>query len=185
MLKILQIVFWSYIMKTTDKLKRKISLFLINHFFSTTKFFALKRYLFKIANIKVGKETKVVGPFYCGTEVKIEIGSNCWIGKNFKVEGNGKIIIGNNCDFAPSVMVITGSHKIGNNKRRAGEGTIESIIIEEGCWIGARCTLLGTIVVHKMSIIGAMSFVNKNIVENSVVAGVPCKVIKYINVEDQ
>ncbi|WP_288060120.1 acyltransferase [Thomasclavelia cocleata] len=167
-------------MRKIDKLKRRIVLFIINNFLSTTKFFTLKRKLLNIGNIKVGKGSKVVGPFFCGTEVEISIGDNCWIGNNFKVEGNGKIRIANNCDFAPSVMIITGSHEISDRKRAAGRGIDYSIDFEDGCWIGARSTLFGNITIGKLSVIGAMSLVNRTVEEYCVVAGNPFKLIRKI-----
>lgn len=164
-----------------NKLKRKFALYIINHFLSTTNFFSLKRILLNFANIRVGKNSKIVGPLYCGTEVKISIGENCWIGKNFQIEGNGIVKIGNNCDFGPSVMIVTGSHEIGDDLRAAGVGICYCIQIKDGCWIGARSILFGNIIVAELSIVGAMTLVNKSVDKRSIVAGVPFKVIKKNN----
>lgn len=170
-------------MRIINKLKRKIALFIINHFLSTTKFFSLKRVLLNFGGIKVGTDSKIVGPIYCGTEVKINIGEKCWIGKNFQIEGNGTVKIDDNCDFGPSVMIITGSHQISNTERAAGEGIGYCIHFEEGCWIGARSTLFGNIIIGKLSIVGAMSLVNKSVDKSCIVAGVPSKLIKKLNME--
>lgn len=167
-------------MRMINKLKRKVVLFIINHFLSTTKFFPLKRILLNFGKIKVGEGSKIVGPFYCGTEVEISIGNNCWIGKNFQIEGNGTVKIGNNCDFGPSVMIVTGSHEISDNLRAAGEGISYSVYFKDGCWIGARSTLFGNIVVGELSVIGAMSLVNKSVDNRCIVAGVPFKLIKKL-----
>lgn len=167
-------------MNKINKLKRKISIFIINHFLSTTHFFGLKRVLLNFGGIKVGYNSKVVGPFFCGTEIEIEIGEDCWIGRNFKIEGNGNVKIENNCDFGPSVMIITGSHEIGVKNRRAGIGISFSIKIEKGCWIGARSTIIGNITISKMTVIGSMSLVNRDIEENVVAVGIPCKSIKKL-----
>ena len=166
-------------MKKKDKLKRKISLFIVNNFLSTTRYFSIKRVILNFGKIYVGKNTNVVGPIFCGTEVSISIGDNCWIGKNLNIEGNGEVTIGDNCDIAPSIMIITGSHEKKKKIRAAGTGIDYSISIGDGCWIGARCTLFGNITIGKMSVIGAMSLVCKDISKYSIVAGIPCKLIRH------
>lgn len=57
---------------------------------------------------RIGKGSKVVGPIECLGQ--FECGENCWIGKNLKINGNGTVKIGNNCDIAPEVTFQTGGH---------------------------------------------------------------------------
>ena len=163
-----------------SKIKRKFFLFIINSFLSTTRYFILKRFLLNLAGIKIGKNTKVVGPIHIGTVAKLNIGEGCWIGSGLKIYGNGVVTVGNNCDFAPDVAFVTGSHEIGSKERRAGKGTSFEILIENGCWIGARVTIMGDIIILESSIIGTCSLVNKNIDSNVIAAGTPAKIIKNI-----
>jgi maltose O-acetyltransferase len=165
-----------------QKLIKKSCVFLINTFLSTTKFFRLKRFMMNLSGFKIGKNTKIVGPFYIGTCAELIIGENCWIGGGLKVYGNGSVSISNNCDLAPDVAFVTGSHEIGPKERRAGDGISYKILIKEGCWIGARVTILGDITVCSSAIIGASSLVNKDIPSNVIVAGIPAKIIRDINV---
>lgn len=162
------------------KIIRKISLSLINTFLCTTNFFKLKRFLLKLSGINVGKNTKVVGPVSIGTVASLNIGKNCWIGSGLKIYGNGKVTIGDNCDFAPDISFVTGSHEIGDESRRAGNGTSFEVIIKNSCWVGARVTLLGNITLEESSIVGTCSLVNKSVPKNTIVAGVPAKKIKKL-----
>ena len=160
--------------------KRAFFVFLFNRF-SGTKFFRTKRCLLKWAGIKIGKGTKIVGPIYIGNVAKLEIGSNVWIGTQFKVYGNGEVLLGNDIDIAPEVCFLTGSHMISNNgAHRAGNGVSYKIKIDDGCWIGARCTLLGNIEVGKGSVIGACSVVKDNVNRDSLYVGVPAKLKKEL-----
>ena len=145
----------------------------------------INKLLLNFGKIHVGSNSKIVGPFYCGTEVKIKIGENCWIGKNLHIEGNGTVVIKNDCDLAPDIMFVTGSHKIGSRYRRAGEGTEYKIIVNNGCWIGARTTIFGDISIGEGSVVGAAALVNKNVEENVIVAGVPIKTIKRLDGRDE
>lgn len=164
-----------------SKIKRKFFLFIINSFLSTTRYFILKRLLLNLSGIKIGKDTKVVGPLYIGTVAKLTIGQECWVGSGFTIYGNGVVEIGNKCDLAPDIGFITGSHIIGSKERRAGEGVSYEILIEDGCWIGARTTIMGNTIISNSTIIGTSSLVNKSIAANVIAIGIPAKIIKDIS----
>lgn len=163
------------------RIRRCFFLWIFNAFFAGfTRFWKMKRTLLKLSGINVGKGTRIVGPFKCGNCANIIIGANSWIGPSFEIYGNGKIIVGSNCDIAPSVSIISGSHIIGGAKRRAGKGISYKIEIGDGCWIGAKSTLMGNIKIKDSSIIGACSLVNKNVDSNTCVGGVPAKIIRLL-----
>ena len=99
---------------------RAFALFLVNHVFAGSKprYFGIKRRLLNSIGFEIGAGTRVVGPIECTGRLKV--GKDCWIGKNLKVNGNGSVVIGDNCDIAPEVTFQTGGHKIGDPSRRAG-----------------------------------------------------------------
>ena len=53
-----------------------------------------------------------------------------------------------------------------------------TVVLDDDCWIGAGAILLPGITVGKMAIVGAGSVVTKDVTDNSVVAGVPARIIK-------
>jgi acetyltransferase-like isoleucine patch superfamily enzyme len=59
------------------------------------------------------------------------------------------------------------------------------IIIGNNVWIGSNSTILPGVVIGDNSIIGAGSVVTKNVPSNVIVAGVPAKVIKKIEDNDE
>lgn len=157
---------------------KRIVFYLINHFLVGTGRWgsSVKRYLMLLIGMKVGKRTTIVGPIHIFGSV--EIGEDCWINRNFTVHGNGHVIIGDQCDIGPEVSFLTGGHLISETGRRAGKGESYTIQVEKGCWIGSRATLLGNIVVHEYSVVGACALVIKNVTQNTLVGGVPAKTIK-------
>lgn len=163
------------------KIKRVIILFLVNNIFCGTRFWKIKRFLLRNAGIEIGKNSKVVGPLNIGTVAKLKIGNECWIGANLNIYGNGKVIVNDKCDFAPNVSFITGSHNVGNQERRAGNGISYIIEVKNGCWIGANSTLMKNIVVNEGVIIGACSLVNKDIKSNIIIGGNPAKIISELD----
>lgn len=111
-----------------------VGMFFVNHLFAGTRFFSIKRKLLRSMGHQIGNDTKVVAPLT--TTVKLKIGDNCWIGREFAAYGNGTVTIGNCCDIAPRVSFHTGGHEFGTSERRAGIGRIYHITVGDGCWLG-------------------------------------------------
>ena len=153
---------------------------MVNHIYAGTTKFEKKRKLLNSIGFSIGENTKVVGPIeVTGTLV---VGKNCWVGKNFKVNGNGTVTIGDNCDIAPEVTFQTGGHKIGDFQRRAGEGCVFHQSVGDGTWIGGRVTILNETKIGKSCVIAGCACVTKDVEDNSLVGGVPAKVIRKLDV---
>ena len=156
--------------------KRTVCYFLVNKIFVGTRFFSIKRSLLRSAGVAVGIGTKIVGPIVNTGE--LQIGDNCWIGKNLFVNGNGQVTIGNNCDVAPEVTFQTGGHLIGDANRRAGKGQIFCQSVGDGVWIGGRSTVLNNTHIGDGCVVAGCACVIKDVPANSLVGGVPAKVIR-------
>lgn len=162
-------------------LHRTINLWLVNHIYagdSKAKYFEKKRRLLIAAGVEIGEGTKVVGPIY--PHGNLIIGKNCWIGKNLVVNGIGTVVIGDNCDIAPEVTFQTGGHEIGSEERRAGTGIIFNQSVGSGSWIGGRVTILNNSTIGKSCVVAGCACVVKSVPDNTVVGGVPAKVLKRL-----
>lgn len=163
------------------RLRRMIFLPIFNLIFSRlTRLWTIKRLLLKIACVNVESTTRVVGPLVLGNAVKLSVGNGTWLGQDFCVYGSGECIIGNNCDIGPNVVVLSGSHEIGNAGRRAGKGLHYRTEIGNGVWIGGRSTIYGNIKIDDSSIVAAGAVVQKNIDKNMIVGGIPAKIIRKL-----
>ncbi len=169
-------------MNLIRSLKSSTVMFLVNHVLVGTRpyFFEPKRKMLNSIGHSIGKGTKVVGPIECYS--KLEIGQDCWIGKNLKVNGNGTVKIGNRCDIAPEVTFQTGGHEIGSRERRAGNGLICNQVVGNGVWIGGRSTIIGDVTISDGSVVAGCACVVKDVEENTLVGGVPAKVIRSLEV---
>lgn len=143
-----------------------------------------------------GKSVKLAGPrntiitgdrvmIYRGTELcsnegnPIRVGSDSFINQRCIVRPN--VAIGTHVSIGPMTSIITDSHEMGSSKRRAGKSTYNKIIIKNGCWIGASVTILGGVTVGAGSVVAAGAVVTKDVPENAIVAGVPARVIRYLD----
>jgi len=159
-------------------LQRRRVMRLINKRYAGTKKFEKKRKLLNKIGFKIGEGTKIVGPIECTGA--LVTGRDCWIGKHFKINGGGLVILGDNCDIAPEVTFQTGTHDIGDEKRRAGVGRNCCQNVGNGTWIGARATIINNVKIGNGCVIGACALVNKDVSDNTVVGGVPARVIKEL-----
>ena len=131
-------------------IKKRIVIYLVNHVLAGTRFFPAKRSLLRS------------------------------IGCNLTVHGNGTVTIGDNCDIAPDVTFLTGGHQMGDHSRRAGKGESYHITVGSGVWIGGRVTLLLNTSIGDGSMIAACACVPKDVPADTMVAGVPAKVMKEL-----
>lgn len=162
-------------MKETNVMILHIYRMLLIHIFnifSGMHFFGIKRFIFNmIPGMSAGNRTRIVGPIWAGSVSQIIIGDDSFVNRQFSVEGNGKINIGNNVDIGPGVRILTGGHKIGEAAHRAGEGVSYSINICDGCWIGAYSIILGNTTIYKGCIVGAGTIVKNDAPANTLIVG--------------
>ena len=163
-------------------IRRRVNLFLVNKIYCGPHFFETKRRLLNKIGYKIGEGSKIVAPIVCtGT---LTVGKDSWIGKNFTVNGNGTVVIGDNCDIAPEVTFQTGGHFIGDKSRRAGLGRVFTQTVGNGTWIGGRSTILNDAHIGNSCVIAACACVVGDVLDNSLVGGVPAKLIRSLEDND-
>jgi acetyltransferase-like isoleucine patch superfamily enzyme len=123
-----------------------------------------------------GKKVRVLNS--CKFHGPVEIGDNVFF--NYNVEVRSHTIIGDNVIIGPNTLIISDTHELGNEKKRAGKGIFNKIIIGDGCWIGANVTILSGVTVGSGSVVAAGSIVTKDVRSNTLVAGVPAKEIREL-----
>lgn len=124
-----------------------------------------------LAGSVVNRDCEISGP--------TTLGKRSFINKGGFVQGN--VTIGISVAIGPFVRLVTDNHEIGTMHRRAGQSHTLPITIEDGVWIGASVTILGGVTVGSGSIIGAGSLVITDVPPNTIVAGVPAKVIRAVD----
>jgi acetyltransferase-like isoleucine patch superfamily enzyme len=97
-----------------------------------------------------------------------------------------KIIIGNNSTVGYQTAILTtadpNNHAYPNNKlSKIYKRKCEPVIIGDNVWIGARSVILPGVKIGDCSVIAAGTIVNKDVPEYVLVAGVPGKIVKYID----
>jgi maltose O-acetyltransferase len=115
-----------------------------------------------------------------GLSKRLKIGSDTRISVGCFLDLYAQVTIGNRVSFGPQVMLLTGQHELGDEERRIGQLSPAPIRIGDGCWIGARTTILPGRTIGAGSIVGAGSVVTRDVPPNVMVGGVPARIIKEL-----
>lgn len=95
------------------------------------------------------------------------------------------MIIGDNVMLAPNVSIYTAGHPLHPDSRNSGYEYGISITIGNNVWIGGNAVINPGVKIGNNVVIGAGSVVTKDIPDNMIAAGNPCRVIREISEEDR
>lgn len=150
------------------------------------------------SKIKIGKNSLVEGILivnpYGG---KITIGDYVFIGRGTVIQSGVEIKIGNDVQISNNVYIVdNNAHEIDFIERQetarkilkegyhslkdSGNIIRKEIIIQDNAWINFNCIILKGVTIGKGSIIGAGSVVTKDVPPNTLVAGNPAQIMKYL-----
>jgi len=136
--------------------------------------------LLQFLGMRIGARCKISKAKYHGSLKKIQIGNHVFINTQCFFHAGGKIMIGNRVIIGFEVSFITGHHEIGPARCRCGDLIRKDIHIEDGVWIGSRALIGPGVTIGKGSVVAAGAIVMCSVPPNTVVGGVPAKVIRTL-----
>jgi acetyltransferase-like isoleucine patch superfamily enzyme len=112
----------------------------------------------------------------------ITIGNNTGINSYCYVGGQGGIEIGDNVIIGPQVKIFSENHNFSDASIIIkNQGVIRlGVKIESDSWIGSGVTILDGVVLKKRTVVAAGSVVTQSFAGNSLIGGIPAKLIKTI-----
>ena len=132
-----------------------------------------------------GEKCFIESPFYAswgGSHV--HFGSGIYANFNLTLIDDGHIYVGDRVLFGPNVTVATSNHPLNARLRRQEMQYNRDVRIGENVWIGSGVIILPGVTIGKNSVIGAGSVVSRDIPENSLAMGNPCRVVREIGERD-
>lgn len=133
--------------------------------------------IYKLRNNKIDITSEVGSGVFMQN---CNIGKYCYLGPN---SFYNDVITGNYCCFAPGVQIGLASHnyKDFSISPKIFPDTLvqKQTIIGNDVWVGVGANVMGGVTIGTGAIIGAHTFVNKDVPPYSIVVGVPGRIIKY------
>jgi acetyltransferase-like isoleucine patch superfamily enzyme len=115
---------------------------------------------------------------------KLEVGDDCYFGRELFLDLQDKIVIEDHVTVSHRVMILTHTDAGTSPLKDEFVPTAQApVIIRRGAYIGANVTILQGVEIGESSIVGAGAVVTRSVPPASVVAGVPAKIIKTLNLE--
>jgi maltose O-acetyltransferase len=124
-----------------------------------------------------GEGCTVKPPFLCDYGRFIRMGDRVFINYGCKLVDGGMIHIGNDVLIAPGCTITTANHAVDPVRRQKGYMRLKPVTIGNNVWIGAGVTICPGVTIGRDSVIGAGSVVVKDIPEDCIAVGNPCRVI--------
>lgn len=136
-----------------------------------------KQALLKQLFADIGEECYIETPLYSNWGCKnVHLGSHVYANFNLVLVDDTHIYIGDHVMIGPNVVICTGTHPISPKLRLKQAQYNLPVKIGNNVWIGANSVILPGVTIGDNTIIGAGSIVTKDIPENVIAVGNPCKV---------
>jgi acetyltransferase-like isoleucine patch superfamily enzyme len=138
----------------------------------------IRNWLSKITGTEIDESTTIFTPLYLNYGKNTKIGKNVFINFDCIFLDLGGITIEDGVLLAPKVCLLSEGHPILPDDRHSL--TVRHIHIKKNAWIGANATILQGVTIGENAIVAAGAVVSKDVPDNTLVGGIPAKIIKSI-----
>ena len=154
---------------------RKITVEMNNTYHSPEE---LRELFSELTGRKVDESFGIFPPSSADYGQNITVGKNVFINSGCCFQDQGGIEIGDNVLIGQQVVIATLNHDLDVEKR--ANMLPAPVKIGNGVWIGAHATILAGVTIGRGAVIAAGAVVTKDVPENTIVGGVPAKILKHI-----
>src|SRR5690625_3615246 len=138
----------------------------------------VRKYLGEIIGEEVDESTTVFPPFYTNVGRNIRLGRNVFINHACSFLDLGGITIEDEVMVGPRVNITSENHPVKSTRRK----TLipGAVVIKRNAWIGGAASIMPGITIGENAVVAAGALVSKDVPANTVVAGIPAKVVKEL-----
>ena len=144
----------------------------------------LRAMLYRLAGFRIGADSKFLDratfDALCNPYSNLTIGRRSQVGIGCHFSLNAPVTIGDDVIFGHYVRIITDTHLVGPSRRRCGERIPLPVAIQDGVWLASNTTVLPGVTIGRGSIVCCGAVVTRSVPPNSVVAGVPARVLRQL-----
>jgi putative colanic acid biosynthesis acetyltransferase WcaF len=138
-------------------------------------FVAPKRILLRLFGAKIGKGVVIKPCVNIKYPWKLIIGDYTWIGENVWIDNLSEVKIGANACISQGALLLCGNH---DYSKSTFDLMTQSIIIDDGVWIGANAVVCGGVTCHSHSVLAVQSVASKNLEDYTIYRGNPAQPVR-------
>ena len=128
----------------------------------------------------VGENAYIEPNFFCDYGYNIKVGDNFFANYECIILDVCEVKIGSDVLLGPRVSIFTACHPLDPETRRSGLEYGRPVEIGDNVWIGGNSVINPGVKIGRNAVIGSGSVVTKDIPENCVAVGNPCRVIRRL-----
>ncbi len=140
--------------------------------------------LLRMLGFQVGSGTFFLGmPLLTGVgpiHERLHVGSACWFNIKILINLGAEVVIEDQVSVGHETMILTETHDLGEPDRRCGTRHALPVYVGKGAWLGSRVMVLPGVTIGAGAVVGAGALVAHDVPVNTLVAGVPAKVIREL-----
>lgn len=140
----------------------------------------LRRELLESLLGSIGEGTEIRPPLHVDYGSNLSIGARSFANFGLTALDVARITIGDDVQMGPHVQLLTPTHPIEPEPRRAKWEAAQPITIGDNVWLGGGAIVLAGVTIGDNSIVGAGAVVTKDVPPNVVVVGSPARIVKSL-----
>ena len=126
----------------------------------------------------IGEGTEIRPPFYCDYGSQTHVGAAGFVNFGLVALDVAEIHIGNDVQIGPYVQLLTATHPLDPEPRRAKWESAEPITIEDNVWLGGGVVVCPGVTIGADTVVGAGAVVTRNLPAGVLAAGIPARVVR-------
>ena len=128
----------------------------------------------------LGEDTHIRPPFQCDYGRYIHLGARTFVNFGAVLLDVAPITVGDDVQIGPNVQLLTPTHPLDPELRRAKWEAAEPITIGDNVWLGGGAIVLPGVTVGANTVVGAGAVVTRDLPANVVAVGNPARVIRTV-----
>lgn len=138
----------------------------------------VRNLLSRLFGKNVDESFRVFPPFYTDFGKNITVGKNVFINACCHFQDHGGVSLGDGCQIGHNVVFATLNHGLAPEDRQTTYPA--PITLGKNVWVGSNSTILQGVTIGDNAVIAAGAVVTKDVPENTIVGGVPARIIRKI-----
>lgn len=139
----------------------------------------IRELMSQLTGTEIDESFGLFPPFTSDFGKNIHIGKRVFINSGCRFQDHGGITIGDGCLIGHNVVIATINHGLKPEER--ADNLPAPVVLESGVWIGSNATILPGVTIGENAVVAAGAVVTRDVPANTIVGGVPAKIIREID----